>query len=188
MTVKIEKIENQIAVYSPYHPDFPAQARNLGGKWDRQQEAWLFSAPEESDVRALLIAIYGTDGTVADLVDVQITVGDDDWYADKCAVFFAGRQVARAFDRDGGARLGEGVVLNSGKATSGGSQKNWTTVIRSGSVLTIRGVPRKAVDDEIDDSNLTVEIISSGGVDRQALETEKTRLLARLAEIDELLN
>lgn len=51
--------------------------------------------------------------------------------------------LARAFGRDSGARLGDGVAHLAGpKPRSGGSVKNWRTVIPGGCLLAVYNVPR----------------------------------------------
>lgn len=62
MTVSIRRVDNHIHVSSPYHPDFPPAARQLGGKWD--SDVWVFDARDDARVRGLCCDIYGTDGDV----------------------------------------------------------------------------------------------------------------------------
>jgi hypothetical protein len=184
MNIKIEKKESKIVAVSPYNPDLPSAARNLGGKWDGS--SWAFDARYEDDVRKLYKEIYGTDGTNAgELVDIRVTVNED-WKEWRSGLFLFGRQVARAFGRDSGARLGNGIVLKKGSASSGGSMKNWKTEIAEGSIFEMTDVPKAAVDNNGAPEELTVEIIGQN-IDREALEKERAKLVARIAEIDALL-
>lgn len=129
MTVTITAANGKIAVASPFNDQFPARARNLGGKWT--EGAWRFDQRVEADVRALCVELYGTDGAApADVVDVRVTVtptqawGHTPFKTNFLTVTLAGRPVARAFDRDSGARTNEGVIVRKGGWTSGGSRKN----------------------------------------------------------------
>ena len=132
-----------VALKSPYHPDLPSMARRIGGRWDRQ--AWRFDSRDEERVRDLARDIYGTDGADgARLVDVEIIIHDE-IVSQRAAIYFAGREIARAFGRDSGCRLGEGVLHLEGESPqSGGSAKNWTTVLRPGR-YELRDVPAPAL-------------------------------------------
>lgn len=177
--VSIASTGTKVEVKAPYHPDFPHNAKRLGGKWNNS--AWSFDARDEDRVRELCRKIYGTDGTSADLVSVRLTAKTD-ITALQGGIFAAGRCVARATGRDSGAKLGDGVILLSGRVTSGGSMKNWRTYVIEGSVVEVRDVPRAAISD-IDTNDWTIEIVEAG--DRTAvLRAERDRLIARLAEID----
>src|SRR6266436_7053017 len=58
----VEEEDGRIAVSSPYHPNFPARARSLGGIWDARRHVWVFDAGDHDRVRSLCREIYGTDG------------------------------------------------------------------------------------------------------------------------------
>ncbi|GEM_PF-366351 len=189
-----------VRVASPYNPDFAPAAKRLGGRWEPTTRTWLFDLRDEARVRDLCRRIYGTDGTVAtgDLVTLRLTATCDVASDVHGGLYAAGRQIAHASGRDSGARLGGGIVVLSGRVTSGGSVKNWYTVMREGAVVLIRDVPREAAEREI--AEWTTRGLGSAdivpeqtpaarpiAVDRAALEAERARLLARLAEIDATL-
>ena len=190
MDIKITKSGETLSVHSPYNTDFVAKARKIAGKWDGDHRAWTFDVRNEAKVRALLTEVYGTDGAaVADVVSVRIKLVDG---ADCAAgpITIAGRVIARAFGRDSGAKLGEGVVVEAGGFSSGGSMKNWRTTSRAGTVILLHDFPRAAiakVQDEDGDVD-TIEIVEPAPtIDREALTAERERLLVRLAEIDKAL-
>jgi DNA repair protein RadC len=58
----VEEEDGRIALSSPYHPNFPARARSLGGVWDAKRRVWVFDAGDHDRVRSLCREIYGTDG------------------------------------------------------------------------------------------------------------------------------
>jgi DNA repair protein RadC len=62
MPLSIIEEEGRIAVSSPYHPNFPARARSLGGIWNAARRVWVFDSADNDRVRALCREIYGTDG------------------------------------------------------------------------------------------------------------------------------
>jgi DNA repair protein RadC len=58
----VKEEDGRIAVSSPYHPNFPARARSLGGVWDAARRVWVFDSADHDRVRSLCCEIYGTDG------------------------------------------------------------------------------------------------------------------------------
>jgi len=58
----VEEEDGRIAVSSPYHPNFPARARSLGGIWNAARRVWVFDSADHDRVRSLCREIYGTDG------------------------------------------------------------------------------------------------------------------------------
>ncbi|GAN46095.1 hypothetical protein ABID82_001607 [Methylobacterium sp. PvP062] len=76
-----------------------------------------------------------------DTVSMQCDIDKDSW---RSPVEVAGRLIARAFDRDSGAKLGDGIVLLSGNVTSGGSRANWKTIVSA--TVVIHDTPRKVYE------------------------------------------
>jgi len=64
----VEEEDGRIAVSSPYHPNFPARARSLGGIWNAARRVWVFDSADHDRVRLLCREIYGTDGTFPNAV------------------------------------------------------------------------------------------------------------------------
>jgi hypothetical protein len=62
MPFSIVERDGHIVVNSPYHPNFPARARGLGGEWDAVRHVWVFDAAEQDRVKALCREIYGAEG------------------------------------------------------------------------------------------------------------------------------
>src|ERR1700757_2994030 len=61
----IEEEDGRIAVSSPYHPNFPARARSLGGIWNPARRVWVFDSADHDRVRSLCREIYGTENDEA---------------------------------------------------------------------------------------------------------------------------
>lgn len=172
----IHTTETQIVVTGEYNSEFVAKARTLAGKW--VAPSWVFDIRDESAVRAACLECYGTDGHRTDLVDVEVRFGpEDDTHT--APIMYCGRTIARAFGRDSGAKLGDGVVLQSGGFTSGGSVKNWYTRAKEGTSVILRDVSRALVVK----TGGEYTILTTTPIDRDALLAEKAQLLARLAEI-----
>jgi DNA repair protein RadC len=62
MPLSIVEEDGRIVVSSPYHPNFPARARALGGDWDAGHRVWVFDTSEVERVKSLLREVYGSDG------------------------------------------------------------------------------------------------------------------------------
>lgn len=50
-----------LALRSPYHPAFVAEARKLGGSWAYSNKTWRFDARDSDKVAALCERVYGYD-------------------------------------------------------------------------------------------------------------------------------
>jgi len=183
--MKITRNDTIISVQSPYNPEIPKAAKNIGGNWNGTE--WCFDIRDESRVEEVYRNIYGEWDTDTDenTVTVQITATDD-IFTSKCGVFFGGRQIAWATGWDSGASLGNGVICIDGGAYSGGSVKNWKTCIDEGSVFEIKDFPVCKVDSI--DEDWEIKILGDVNIDKALLEDEKSKLMNRLHEIEKLLN
>lgn len=148
--MKITPMENgRIAVDTPYNPEFVRRIKQAGGRWDASRRVWICDARDIETVRQIMRDVYGRDDLPQEVVSVRVTVGGNRIEAYRGPVVLFGRTVASAYGRDSGAKVGEGVSFSAGGATSGGSMKNWYTIIRPGSVFTIHDVPKAAVEQKL---------------------------------------
>ena len=127
-----------------YNQDLVAECHQLGGKWDAEEKAWIFSGLVESEVEDL-DALYNSE-----LTAYEITFNcDRKGHAEP--VYFLGVNLARATGRDSGAILADGVAIIDGGVTSGGSRANWQTIVREGTTMRLM-LPCARVDAlELDD-------------------------------------
>ena len=183
----IERTETQLKVKSDYHKKLPAKARQLGGKWDKSETVWVYDIRTENKVAELYIDIYGYFGEPTETVTVKYSLAEDLW-EEKSGIFLCGRQIAKAWGRDTGAKVGNGIVLNNCRATSGGSWENWCTEIRRTGdhpEIIIYDAP-KAIAEKFVEKHEGVEILETT-INKESLLAEKERLLTRIQEIDSLL-
>ena len=181
----IERTEDQIKIKSDFHPDLPYFAKRLAGKFENK--SWVFDIRDEENVKKLYIHLFGYFDADVPCVDAKVTALRD-YEEDKTSIYFAGRQVARAYSRDSGATLGDGIIVLEGNFSSGGSVKHWVTRVYENTVFEIRDVPLSKIEEEKAGSSSLWKIeILDNSVDKKALQEEKTRLLQKIAEIDELL-
>lgn len=192
MSITITTSPTQVRVQAPFNRAFVTAAKFVGGRWTAPH--WTFDVRDEDRVRDLCLEHYGEDGrSPSERVTIRVAFpGGIGEYAD--SIRLAGREVARAFGRDSGAKLGEGVILLSGKFDSGGSVKNWKTIVPVETIVLVRDVPRALADRLMADGGLDSEMATSVAIeseapviDRQSLLAERTRLVARIAEITSLL-
>lgn len=186
MNISIKTAGGALECRSPYNAIFVERARNLGGKF--RGGAWYFDARDESRVREVCREVYGSDGLTSDTITLRIEWTES--RAETCGpLTVSGRTIATAFGRDSGAKLGDGVVVLAGGFDSGGSVKNWQTKVSAGTIALVRDFPRSLAD-KLSSNKYQSRIYSiepeSPPVDRAALESERARLLARIAEIDAL--
>jgi len=194
MAIKISRTTDSLRIASPYSPDLPAHARSLSGRWDRAAGEWVFPLGAEPQVRALYIDVYGEwDDQPRDTVTIRCTC-DDGACQHTGPLTLGGRVIARAYGRDSGARTADGVIVLSGVFGSGGSMKNWTTRCRENTSFRVLDVPRSKAESLVEDPEWcdTVMIEDQSDyrqpINRDALIMERTKLAARIAEIDALLH
>lgn len=188
MTIKINTIDDRAYLETPYNANFVAAVKQIGGaSWDRSRRAWSIPAEAIDQAREIMRRVYGEDDRPSTEPSVSVKLTFDDriceWHA---PVTIMGKTIASAWGRDSGARVGDDVVFVEGRPESGGSVKNWYSVVPEGCVVVLHNVPRAALQMELP-AGVTAEVLESKGPDRAALEAERARLLARLAEIDQLL-
>ena len=189
--IKVTIKDGRASIYTPFNRDFVAAIKtNIGGrKWDSDERCW--TVPEEAlpQVRQIMMDIYGeTDlPDAGGSVTVKVTFKEE-WYERCNDVIIFKKVIASARGRDSGARSGDDVTFLEGKPTSGGSMKNWKSVVPAGCVVLLRHVPKAVWEQDKDSEYYTAEIVDEGkDVRRKELEEEKARLLARIAEIDKEL-
>lgn len=182
--IKIE--DNKAYLSTPYNAEFVRRIRNVSGaKWDPTRIAWCIDAAAVDDARAIMRDVYGEDDqTSGKKVKVKLHFSQRT-YAYHGSITIYGKTLSRASSRDSGARSGDDVSFVAGSPESGGSMKNWASVVPQGAIVILHNVPESMLSEELPDG-VTMEIMDTG-IDRDALTAEKARLLARIAEIDKLL-
>ena len=142
ITLEIIEKDGQVKVTSPYNAKFVAKARNVRGKW--KEDAWWFDDSIIDYVRDLMVTCFNTTGEVP-YEEVSLLVKNYTDYASKSAVELFGRTIAKAWGRDGGAKLGEGIIFIDGSYDSGGSVKNWSTDVKD-ATFEIQNFPLPATE------------------------------------------
>ena len=191
--LKITTKDGMARVFSPYNAEFVSLIKGIGGRhWNSEEKCWEVPETEIQTVRQHMMDVFGeTDlPTEGDRFTLRLTFTDDVCEKRQSVCLF-GKEIARAWGRDSGAKIGDDAVYIEGKMpTSGGSMKNWCTVIPEGCVIKVRNVTEVAyaAQEEKGFDGFDVERVEEQAVDRLALLEEKEKLTARLAEIERLLS
>lgn len=135
--ISAEKLDDVIRVVVPYHPEFVRRARMLGGRF--VDGAWVFDELMERHVKDVLCNIYGTDGSSVELVDVRMKLNA---YGCRKEVWELGRLIVERTDRDCPARLGGGVILESGGFSAIGGSIKYPLIDSNDAVVLVHDVPR----------------------------------------------
>lgn len=189
--IKIITENNKIKIYTPFSYKFVEKIKDTGAQWNGS--AWIIEKEAIDIVREILLEVYGrTDKTYTDkYVSVEIK------FLEECCVWhggveFFGKPIAWARGRDSGVKYGENVFFKAGKARSGGSVKNWETIILKDSVCVVTKVPETLAKKECEELNkegvLECKILEDEiQNDKTNLLEEQDRLEKRLEEINKLL-
>ncbi len=178
--IALNKTENTIEVKSPYNADFVADLKGSvsGAKWNGS--AWVVPAAAEEAILNLLeehFKYHQGEG----FVTVKVTAKNE-IDGRKEPVYFNGYPVAYARGRDSGAKVSAGVVKISGVITSSGSVKNWCTTVEEGAQFRLEVAESAAKSND----DWDVELLEKR-TNKSDLIAERDRLLARLNEINKLL-
>lgn len=191
---EIEIKDGQAYLTTPYNPVYVQRIKQLGARWDASSKRWRINEQSIYAARKIMREVYGEDDQKHGEKVTVIATFDKTQSALCSAYCLLGKIIAQAYGRDTGAKVGPDAAFVEGAPLSGGSVKNWETIIPKGSVVEIYNVPRSFAEQEIERSESENNEISfeiknaSGKIDRAALSAERERLLLRIAEIDSLLN
>jgi hypothetical protein len=114
-----------------YNAELVKKCKNLGGKWCEDSKAWIFDQMVEQLVDDL-DDLYNGDLVVCDVV---FRYGAEE---KGTPITLYGYPMAKASGRDSGAFVYDDVVLLQGGFDSGGSMKNWLTVVDDETTVRIK--------------------------------------------------
>ena len=138
--VSTEIKNGKLLVVSEYNAEWGKRAKTLGGKWQSGSKAWAFDPEDAAEVSAVLLDIYGEDGS-GDVETCDITVRVDLLDNDQ-EITLCDLPVCRRRYRDEAVRMADGVILLSGGfPSSGGSVKNPRCNAEEGTLAKIKKVP-----------------------------------------------
>lgn len=168
MDIYIEAEEKYAYLYTPYNAEFVKEIKRIGGaKWS-SRKAWRIPIDCIEEARAIIKEVYGyNDQESAKMLKVRVVIDGDYCIRNgRGPITMFGKTIASAFGRDSGAKIGDEVSFIEGMPDSGGSMKNWKTVINGPAVFTVRNVPEtkyleeKDVWEESDEDGKGIHLIA----------------------------
>jgi len=180
-------VENGKAyIETPYNRDFVKQIKLIGSaRWDNTRRLW--TVPEEyiDAVRKTMVDVYGESDIQRD-EKIKITMEFTDvFYEDRQSVVAFGKTISMAFGRDTGAKIGEDVCYINGEPKSGGSAKNWLSIVPDGSIIELNNVNKSLYEKEADEWKAVAKVTIKNSESKIGeLMNEKEQLLKRIAKID----
>ena len=157
--------------------------------WDSSEKCWVIPVDAVDACRDIMRGVYGRcdiqDIDSIKTVKLKLTFNEDFETLHSDVILF-GKTLCHACGRDSGGKPGEDVVYLNGEPSSGGSVKNWCSVVPKGAVVMLSNVPEKFWREYIQSDNLTVEIVNEVP-DKDKLLDERAKLITRVAEIDKIL-
>ncbi|MCI7303070.1 MAG: hypothetical protein SOR93_14120 [Clostridiales Family XIII bacterium] len=186
--MKIEVKENKAYIYTPYNPEFVHQVKQIGGaRWNASEKAWTVPQDMVEPVREIMLEVYGeTDVKAVEKAKVKL-IFKEEIYEHCSPVCILSKVIAKAYGRDSGATVGDDVAFIKGSATSGGSAKNWYSVVEKDSEVILNNVPASFLENAELPDGVEMEILEQNKPDIDALMKEKESLEKRLAEIEKIL-
>ena len=185
--------EKDMAIVStPFNPDFRETMRALGGKWNQENKTWSTDVRNIAFVREAMHKIFGRDDYPTDLTSVKITFNTDYYSTGYAYLVKFGRLLATAKDSNT-LQIGSEVTFYNGRPLSYLSSKNNTVGIKvpAGTVAILYDIPRNIVERQrkaCEQFKIAIEYLEETmETDVEKLMNEKNRLLARIVEIDLLI-
>ncbi|GAB4047665.1 hypothetical protein [Spirosoma litoris] len=130
--IRIKRHQDNVFVWSYYHPVFLEDAKSLQGEWRSEYQCWQFNSSVVSYLPSLLDGLFHVNGlTKYPVCRLRINSYSTISSQDACILF--NRPVARAFSRDSGALIQPDIYKLNGVFRSGGSKKNWRTILEEAS-------------------------------------------------------
>lgn len=176
-------------VYTPYNKDFVVEMQGLQGTWNRLDLCWWVHYSKIGAVRVAMRKVFGTDDiSGSDTLSLKLIFSEQKGAFRSDYTLF-GKTLSHATSLTSGGTAGADVRYLEKKPESGGSVKNWCSVVPAGSIIVLEDVSRDVLESTTVPDGITIEyLITTPQIpDRAALLQEREQLAKRLEEIDRLL-
>ncbi len=121
-----------------YNEYLTKEAKAGGGKWISDDKVWIFHYLA-TDIAEELDSVFNSKLIAVEIVALR------DISNCRSSLNFCGQTIARAFDRDSGAKIADNITVASGSFASGGSAKNWATTADTGTTVRLE-MPCKVLE------------------------------------------
>lgn len=188
--IEVKIRDDKAMLYTPYNPEFVKRIKKFSdARWNSGEKYWTIDESNLGAARVIMKEIYGyADNEINEKVTLKIHVKESVSKKHGDVILF-GKILSHATGRDSGARSGSDVAYIHGSAYSGGSAKNWKSVVSEDSEILLHNVNKNLYEEYLENPQEEYEIeVVTDSIDSAALKQEKERLLKRIKEIDHLLN
>lgn len=133
--IKVQELEGKLHITTPYSEEFIAKIKKVrGAKWDSTNKVWTTPCEEKKVVYKILDDLFCYKGDQTAYKRFRLKAIDK-INAFCGAVCLGGFEVVSAKGRDSGTRWASYVTVICDRSTSGGSIKNWATIILQGCIF-----------------------------------------------------
>lgn len=188
--IEVKIRDDKAMLYTPYNPEFVKRIKKFSdARWNSGEKCWTIDESNLDAARVIMKEIYGyADNEINEKVTLKIHVKESVSKKHGDVILF-GKILSHATGRDSGARSGSDVAYIHGSAYSGGSVKNWESVVSEDSEILLHNVNKNLYEEYLENPQEEYEIeVVTDSIDSAALKQEKELLLKRIKEIDHLLN
>ena len=188
--IEVKIRDDKAMLYTPYNPEFVKRIKKFSdARWNSGEKCWTIDESNLDAARVIMKEIYGyADNEINEKVTLKIHVKESVSKKHGDVILF-GKILSHATGRDSGARSGSDVAYIHGSAYSGGSAKNWGSVVSEDSEILLHNVNKNLYEEYLENPQEEYEIeVVTDSIDSAALKQEKELLLKRIKEIDHLLN
>lgn len=188
--IEVKIRDDKAMLYTPYNPEFVKRIKKFSdARWNSGEKCWTIDESNLDAARVIMKEIYGyADNEINEKVTLKIHVKESVSKKHGDVILF-GKILSHATGRDSGARSGSDVAYIHGSACSGGSAKNWESVVSEDSEILLHNVNKNLYEEYLENPQEEYEIeVVTDSIDSAALKQEKELLLKRIKEIDHVLN
>ena len=129
--------KDRIVLATEYNLLFITDAKKIGGVWDKEDKVWVFPAFVKNEVDELDY-IYNSKKITIEITAIK------DIHRTHDLIEFCGIPLAKASGRDSGAFVYKDISVLKGGFVSGGSVKNWATILGQDSVIRLE-IPQEVL-------------------------------------------
>lgn len=188
--IEVKIRDDKAMLYTPYNPEFVKRIKKFSdARWNSGEKCWTIDESNLDAARVIMKEIYGyADNEINEKVTLKIHVKESVSKKHGDVILF-GKILSHATGRDSGTHPGSDVAYIHGSAYSGGSSKNWESVVSEDSEILLHNVNKNLYEEYLENPQEEYEIeVVTDSIDSAALKQEKERLLKRIKEIDHVLN
>ena len=180
--IEVKIRDDKAMLYTPYNPEFVKRIKKFSdARWNSGEKCWTIDESNLDAARVIMKEIYGyADNEINEKVTLKIHVKESVSKKHGDVILF-GKILSHATGRDSGARSGSDVAYIHGSAYSGGSAKNWESVVSEDSEILLHNVNKNLYEEYLENPQEEYEIeVVTDSIDSAALKQEKELLLKRI--------